>query len=146
MRLMTELEKLLNPQNAAFKSGRSIQFLDALEQFVAKPLFTQELYNFANMSELLATFRGLNTIRVELTGADVCRSVLVDGMVGANASPADVLEADNDFNEALLTPTGRVRRPFTPLISVLEHQLDRARSATCNCSCNLRQHRWSRLL
>jgi hypothetical protein len=117
-----EIEKLLNPQNQHFQLGRSEVFFDALADFVAKPLFTQELSNFVNVSELLATFRGMNSIRVELTGADVCRSVVVDGMIGGQAGPQDVLKIDNDFNNTLLTPTGRVQKGLAPLVKVLEHE------------------------
>ena len=115
-----QIDALLNPQDKNFKVARSEEFLDALAAFVEKPIFTQELSNFANLSELLATFRGINTIRVELTAADVCRSIIVDGLIGAKATPQDVLDVDNQFNATLLTPTGRIRKGHSSLIKVLE--------------------------
>lgn len=120
-RTTPKIDALLNPQHQNFELSRSEEFLNALANFVEKPVFTQELSNFANLSELLATFRGINTIRVELTAADICRSIIVDGLIGAQAIPQDVLEVDNNFNDTLLRRTGRIRKGYSPLIKVLEN-------------------------
>jgi hypothetical protein len=116
------LSELLDSRNGKFDVKRSLEFLAALHEFLGKPLFIEELSNFANFTELLSTFKGLNTIRVELTPADVCRSVLIDGVVRGGSPPDQVLAIDNQFNGAILTETGRVKRLLGPAIKVLEDQ------------------------
>lgn len=117
------LDRIFNKSNADFLKDRSVAFIKDLADFLAKPLFVQELHNFPTMASLLQTFKGLNTIRVELTAADVCRSTIVDGMMNATSTPQkeqQILHVDNRFNTDLLTNTGRIKKPHSPLIKVLE--------------------------
>lgn len=114
-------DRLLTPQHAAFNAADSAAFIDQLAAFASKPLIVVEISGFPNIPALLATFLGLNSIRVELTGADVCRSVVVEGLLEGHGSPNEVLHIDNQYNATLLTPAGRVKRGLSPLVKVLEH-------------------------
>lgn len=117
------LRPLFDQNHPMFDRQRSVAFIQQFTTFIQKPLFVQQLFNFPTMASLLQTFKGLNTIRVELTAADVCRSTIVDGMLSAQPTPQlhqQVLHVDNRFNTDLLTNTGKIKRPYSPLIKVLE--------------------------
>jgi hypothetical protein len=121
--LEAHLKSFFDQNHPQFDRQRSVDFVNQFTAFIQKPLFVQQLYNFPTMASLLQTFKGLNTIRVELTAADVCRSTIVDGMLSAQPTAQlhqQVLHVDNRFNTDLLTNTGKIKRPYSPLIKVLE--------------------------
>jgi len=121
--LQPNLDRLINHQNADFKLDESIAFFAALSDFVIKPVYCQDISGFGNYGELIYTFSGLNTVRMELGAADICRSILVDGLAACSspaATPQQILGIESEFNSAFLTPTGRIKRGFQPFISCLE--------------------------
>lgn len=111
---------LVNSQDDNFELEESHAFFTGLRQFLIKPIYVQDMSGFSGMGELISTFIGLNTVRVELTAADVCRSILVDELQAAKAIPDVIATIENQFNELLLRSDGRIRSNFSPLIKVLE--------------------------
>lgn len=123
VQLEPNLERLVNHRNAEFDLDNSLKFFASLCDFVEKPVFAQEMSGFSNIGELIYTFNGLNTVRMELTQADICRSVLVDGLAGCGnpaATSNQILQTEQQFNDTFLTPTGRIRKGFLPFVGSLD--------------------------
>lgn len=114
------VEKLVDTTKNGYDLDGSKYFIQKLSNFFQKPLFIQEFTHFSTMDELIATFIAINTVRVELSPADVCRSVLVESIINKGANPLQGTEIENLFNQTLLQENGCPKKKFSPLIKVLE--------------------------
>lgn len=114
------IEKLIDTLKTGYDPDKSKDFIRRLIEFFQKPIYIQEYSQFMSIDELIATFIAINTVRVELSPADVCRSILVESYINKGANQLQSADIENLFNATLLQDNGAARKKFSPLIKVLE--------------------------
>lgn len=119
--LRPELDRLSLTAHPGFSLAESSEFIQALARFVQRPIFLNGYTNFQSFSDLVAAFIGINTIRVELSTADVCRSHLVTLAYSGGATSAQLDSCESKFDDTILRTDGRIKPRWAPLIKAIEY-------------------------
>ena len=83
--------------------------------FVARQLALDIYFNFQR-TELLNTFIGINTVRVDLGPVDLLRAHILEKATSAGWSEADIESIENDFTETL-TVDQKPKQHFLPFVN-----------------------------
>jgi hypothetical protein len=93
-------EELGNYLDEELASTRAENLATVIKRaFLVKQVAIDEYLHFGNALELMNTFLGMNTIRMELGPLDLLRSVIVQQGEHSSWSPSDVEEIENRFTE-----------------------------------------------
>lgn len=84
----------------------------------AKQVAIDVYFNFPGHLELMNTFLGLNTVRVDLGPIDLVRSYLVEKATSDGWNPADVEDLENEFTD-IFTKDGRPDSDLLPFVNVV---------------------------
>lgn len=116
-----EVDRLIRATHPGFVLSESTAFITALTRFVQRPVFVNGYSNFQSLADLIAAFIGINTIRVELSTADVCRSHLVTLAYFGGATSAQLDSCESKFDGTILRADGRIKAGWAPLVRAIEH-------------------------
>ena len=121
-RLRSEIEALvlskLNPNdNAAFAS-------EIVELFLSRQIAIDEYFNFATSVELMATFLGINTVRVELSQVDLLRAHIVEKAESSGWLDTDIEAMENDFVDVFMKKGEKPRTEFLPFVGIILRSIE----------------------
>jgi hypothetical protein len=103
------------------------QVMDAL---LRRQVAIDIYFNFPGAVELMNTFLGLNTVRVDLGPVDLLRSYIVERATSSGWPPLQVESMENTFTE-IFTRDEKPDSELLPFVNVLvEHVRDPAKAAT----------------
>ncbi|MEI6776559.1 MAG: DUF262 domain-containing protein [Chloroflexales bacterium] len=86
--------------------------------FLSKQIAIDTYNNFTNPVQLMYTFLGLNTVRVDLGPVDLLRALLVQQATSANWRPEEIEEMENSFTD-IFTSDERPDSELLPFVSVV---------------------------
>jgi len=99
-----------------FNTGRSSSLAAQIAPlYLAKQVALDTYFNF-NRVELLGTFIGINTVRVDLGPVDLLRSHILERATAAGWSTAQSEATENDFTESL-TDDQKPKQAFLPFVN-----------------------------
>ena len=82
-----------------------------------------EYFNFSSAVDLMNTFLGINTVRMDLSPVDLLRSHIVERAESAGWSPGDIETMENDFAEVFTVKGEKVRTDLLPFVGVLLEEI-----------------------
>ena len=101
---------------AEIDAGRAIDLAKSvLALFLVRQLALDTYFNFSRI-ELLSTFIGINTVRVDLGPVDLLRASILERATAANWSQADLEAVENDFTDTL-TDDQKPKQDFIPFVN-----------------------------
>jgi len=93
--------------------------------FLDRQVAIDEYFNFASTIDLMNTFLGINTVRMDLSPVDLLRANIVERAETAGWSTADIETMENDFAEVFTHNNGeKVRTELLPFVGILLSQID----------------------
>lgn len=123
--LSDQYSKLADKLSAEVKSileeGGSINqqhVNNILSSFLNKRVAVDIYHGFTSSVQLMNTFLGLNTVRVDLGPIDLLRAYIVERATGSGWHPSDVETIENDFTE-IFTNNEKPNPELLPFISVI---------------------------
>lgn len=120
--LRNEINEYIQEELAA---GRGKQLADLIvPTFVTRQLALDIYFNFQR-TELLNTFIGINTVRVDLGPVDLLRAHILEKATAANWSEADIESVENDFTDTL-TLDQKPKQYFLPFVNAALKAIDKA--------------------
>lgn len=87
-----------------------------------KQIAVDTYFNFSGPLELMNTFLGLNTVRVDLGPVDLLRATLVERASSANWQAEEIEDMENEFTEAF-TEEERPKSELLPFVSIVLNAL-----------------------
>lgn len=110
------------------EAGRGMQLSRSIvPTFVSRQLALDIYFNFQR-TELLNTFIGINTIRVDLGPVDLLRAHILEKATAANWSESDIEAIENDFTDKL-TDDQKPKQYLLPFINAVLKAIDQGRGA-----------------
>jgi hypothetical protein len=99
-----------------FNSGRGAQLASqVVPLFLTKQVALDLYFNF-NRVDLLSTFIGINTVRVDLGPVDLLRSHILERATSAGWSSVQCEDAENDFTDSF-TEEQKPKQAFLPFVN-----------------------------
>jgi hypothetical protein len=84
-------------------------------------------FNFSGPVEIMNTFLGINTVRVDLGPVDLFRAMIIEKGASAGWSAVDIDEVENDFT-AVFTTSNKPDSSLLPFVNVVLKTLREAGS------------------
>lgn len=107
-----------------FQGGNSATLAQqVLGTFLARQVALDIYFNFQRI-ELLNTFIGINTVRVDLGPTDLLRAYILERATSANWSETDIEDVENNFTE-VFTSDQRPKQYLLPFVNAALKTLDR---------------------
>ena len=86
--------------------------------FMYKQIAIDIYFNFKNPLQLMNTFIGINTVRVDLGPVDLLRSYIVEKAVSSGWNMAEIEEMENKFTD-LFSQNDKPRAELLPFVSII---------------------------
>lgn len=91
---------------------------EVIHTFLDKQIAIDEYHNFTNSVELMNTFLGLNTVRVDLGPVDLLRATIVEKATSSSWTPAEIEEMENEFT-GIFTDDEKPKTELAPFVSII---------------------------
>jgi hypothetical protein len=91
---------------------------EILNLFLHKQIAVDIYFNFNNPLQLMNTFIGINTVRVDLGPVDLLRSYIVEKAVSSGWNMAEIEDMENKFTE-LFSQNDKPRVELLPFVSII---------------------------
>ena len=102
-----------------FKIGEGASIAkEILGLFLNKQIAVDNYFNFKNPLQLMNTFIGINTVRVDIGPVDLLRSYIVEKAVSSGWNMAETEEMENKFTD-LFSQNEKPRAELLPFVSII---------------------------
>ncbi|MED4461845.1 DUF262 domain-containing protein [Metabacillus fastidiosus] len=86
--------------------------------FLSRQIAVDIYFNFRNSLEIMSTFLGINTVRVDLGPVDLLRAFIIEQGTSAGWSALDIDDVENEFTE-IFTTNEKPDRNLLPFVSTV---------------------------
>jgi hypothetical protein len=119
-RIRREIENYVNEET---RNSPAIFGADCVRLLLDRQVAIDEYFNFSSTVELMNTFIGINTIRMDLSPVDLLRAQIVEQAEAAGWTAINIETMENDFADVFTVNAEKVRSELLPFVGIILQQI-----------------------